>query len=398
VTAGTGQFFAPCPRGLEPVLEQELATLGAGGLFRVDGGVHFAGALTLAYRVNLESRVASRVLWRITKTRYRSDEDIYKTALAQPWAQWFDVTQTLRVNLVATRSPLKSLDFATLRIKDAVCDSFRARFGKRPSVDTQNPDVRIHAYLDAETVTLYLDLSGEPLFKRGWRFETGEAPLRENLAAGIVRLSGWNGVEALLDPMCGSGTLVIEAAMIALNIAPGGRRSFGFERLKNFDRAAWDALKADALAREKPRTPLAIHGSDLYGDELRHARANANAAGLDGVIAFKQANVLEMPAPAASGVIVTNPPYGVRLGDADELAAFYPKLGDALKQKFAGWRAYILSSEMTLPKRIRLSASKRTVLFNGALECRLFEIKVVAGSARKAKPGAPENGEFSVRQ
>ncbi len=386
MNAKAEQFFAPCPRGLEIVLEQELAALGAGGLFKVDGGVHFNGALTLGYRVNLESRVASRVLWRVAKAKYRSDEDIFKTTLALPWPQWFDVTQTLRVNLVATRSPLKSLDFATLRIKDAVCDSFRAKFGKRPSVDTQNPDVRIHAYLDAETVTLYLDLSGEPLFKRGWRFETGEAPLRENLAAGIVRLSGWDGVEALLDPMCGSGTLVIEAAMIALDIAPGGRRSFGFERLKNFDRAAWDKIKAAALAREKPRTALPIYGGDLYGDELKHALANLNAAGLDGVVSFKQANVLEMPAPASSGVIVTNPPYGVRLGETDELAAFYPKLGDALKQKFAGWRAYILSGDMALPKLIRLSASKRTVLFNGALECRLFEIKVVAGSARKPKP------------
>jgi len=384
------QFFAPCPRGLETVLEQELTALGAGGLFKVDGGVHFNGVLALGYRVNLESRVASRVLWRVTKARYRNDEDIYKTALAQPWAQWFDVTQTLRVNLVATRSPLQSLDFATLRIKDAVCDSFRAKFGKRPSVDTQNPDVRIHAYLDAETVTLYLDLSGDPLFMRGWRGATGEAPLRENLAAGIVRLSGWDGVEPLLDPMCGSGTLVIEAAMIALDIAPGGRRSFGFERLKNFDRAAWDKIKAAALAREKPRTALPIYGGDLYGDELKNARANLNAAGLDGVISFKQANVLEMPAPASSGVIVTNPPYGVRLGETEDLAAFYPKLGDALKQKFAGWRAYILSADMALPKLIRLSASKRTVLFNGALECRLFEIKVVAGSARKAKPAVNE--------
>jgi putative N6-adenine-specific DNA methylase len=201
----------------------------------------------------------------------------------------------------------------------------------------------------------------------------------------MLRLSGWDGVEALLDPMCGSGTLVIEAAMIALNIAPGGRRSFGFERLKNFDRATWDDLKAAARACEKPRERLPIYGGDLYGDELKNSRANLNSAGLDGVVSLKQANVLETPAPAANGVIVTNPPYGVRLGDTDELALFYPKLGDALKQKFAGWRAYLLSADMALPKLIRLSASKRTVLFNGALECRLFEIKVVAGSARKTK-------------
>jgi putative N6-adenine-specific DNA methylase len=386
VNAKAEKFFAPCPRGLEPVLAQELAALGGADIVAVDGGVHFSGEMTLAWRANLESRIASRVLWRVGQARYRSEEDIYKATLALPWPRWFDVEQTLRVNLVATRSPLKSLDFTTLRIKDAVCDSFRAQCGKRPSVDTHAPDVRIHAFLDADTVTLYLDLSGEPLFKRGWRGATGEAPLRENLAAGIVRLSGWDGVEALLDPMCGSGTLVIEAAMIALDIAPGGHRSFGFEKLKNFDRAAWERMQADALAREKPRTALPIYGSDLYGDELRYARANANSAGLDGVITLKQANVLEMPAPASSGVIVTNPPYGVRLGDTDDLAAFYPKLGDALKQKFSGWRAYILSGDMALPKLIRLSASKRTVLFNGALECRLFEIKVVAGSARKVRP------------
>ena len=387
------KFFAPCPRGLESVLAQELTALGGAEIYAVDGGVHFNGALTLGYRANLESRIASRVLWRVCQTRYRNEEDVYKAALALPWPHWFEVEQTLRVNLTATRSPLKSLDFTTLRIKDAVCDSFRAKFGKRPSVDTHAPDVRIHAYLDAEKLTLYLDFSGEPLFKRGWRSATGEAPLRENLAAGIVRLSGWDGVEALLDPMCGSGTIAIEAALIALDIAPGARRDFGFEKLKNFDRAAWEQMQAAALAREKPRTLLPIYGSDLYGDELRYARTNAEAAGLADVIQLKQANVLEMPAPAASGVMVTNPPYGVRLGNTEDLAAFYPKLGDALKQKFSGWRAYILSGDMALPKLIRLSASKRMVLFNGALECRLFEIKVVAGSARRKPPVVKLSGE-----
>jgi len=170
-----------------------------------------------------------------------------------------------------------------------------------------------------------------------------------------------------------------------LNIAPGGRRRFGFEQLKNFDNRAWVQIRSDALAREKPRCALPIFGSDLYGDELRYAHTNVNAAGLSDVVSLKQANFLEIPAPASNGIIVSNPPYGVRLGNADELACFYPKLGDALKQKFSGWCAYILSADMTLPKLIRLSASKRTVLFNGALECRLFEIKVVAGSARKPK-------------
>ena len=237
-------------------------------------------------------------------------------------------------------------------------------------------------------MTFYLDSSGEPLFKRGYRTATGEAPLRENLAAGIVRLSGWAQPEALLDPMCGSGTLLIEAALIAFNIAPGARRSFGFEKLKNFDRKQWEQLRRAAHANERPRQPLPIHGADLYGDELKIARANIAAAGLEGLIELKQANVLELPAPSPSGVIVANPPYGVRLGEKNELADFYPQLGDALKKKFAGWRAYILSADRDLPKLIRLAASKRTPLFNGALECRLYEFKLVAGSMRRKKPAA----------
>ncbi len=379
-------FFSPCPRGLEAVLAQELSALGATAISAADGGVQFAGPFALCYRANLESRIASRILWRVASAQYRSEDDIYNTTLALKWPQWFDVGNTIRVNLAAVRCPLKSLDFVTLRIKDAVCDAFRAHGGERPNVNTQSPDVRIHAFLAAGQFTLYIDTSGEPLFKRGYRTAAGEAPLRENLAAGIVRLSGWAPGEAFLDPLCGSGTLPIEAALIALDMAPGARRSFGFEKLRNFDRAAWDNLRADARTRERPREALPIFGSDLYGDELKTARANVAAAGLDNVIQLKQANVLEMPAPAASGVIVTNPPYGVRLGETDELAEFYPKLGDALKRRFSGWRAYIFTGDAQVPKLIRLAASKRTPLFNGALECRLLEYKLMAGSMRKVKP------------
>ena len=379
-------FFAPCPRGLEAVLARELATLDAADIKTADGGVHFAGPYALCYRANLESRIASRVLWRVATAQYRSEDDIYKTTLALDWPKWFDVGNTIRVNLAAVRCPLKSIDFVTLRIKDAVCDAFRAKCGERPNVNTQAPDVRIHAFLTADRLTLYIDTSGEPLFKRGYRTATGEAPLRENLAAGIVRLAGWTPGEALLDPLCGSGTLVIEAALIALNIAPGARRNFGFEKLLNFDRATWEKLRADTKTREHPREALPIFGSDLYGDELKTARANVAAAGLDNVIQLKQANVLEMPAPAPSGVIVTNPPYGVRLGETHELAEFYPKLGDALKQRFSGWRAYIFTGDARMPKLIRLAASRRTPLFNGALECRLLEYKIMAGSMRRTKP------------
>ena len=380
-------YFAPCPRGLETVLAQELAEFEASGIRTADGGVHFAGPWALGYRANLESRIASRILWRVATAPYKTEDDIFKATLALPWPQWFDVERTIRVNLAAVRCPLKSLDFVTLRIKDGVCDAFRAKGGERPNVNTQAPDVRIHAFLTTDRLTLYIDTSGEPLFKRGYRTATGEAPLRENLAAGIVKLSGWNPPEALLDPMCGSGTLLIEAALIALNIAPGARRSFAFEKLKNFDERLWHGLLLSAKTREAPRGgALPIYGADLYGDELKSARENIAAAGLAEELQLKQANVLEIPAPAASGVIVTNPPYGVRLSEEHELAEFYPKLGNALKQRFSGWRAYIFTGDAQLPKLIRLSASKRTVLYNGALECRLLEYKLVAGSMRKVKP------------
>ena len=380
-------FFAPCPRGLETVLSQELAALDAAGIKTADGGVHFEGSYSLAYRVNLESRIASRVLWRVASASYQTEDDIFKATLALKWPQWFDVDRTIRVNLAAVRCPLKSLDFVTLRIKDAICDAFRAKGGERPNVNTQSPDVRIHAFLTVDRLTLYIDTSGEPLFKRGYRTTTGEAPLRENLAAGLLRLAGWTPAEALLDPMCGSGTILIEAALIALNIAPGARRNFAFEKLKNFDPQQWEALRRVAAANERPRgDALQIFGGDLYGDELKNARANIVSAGLQDLIQLKQANVLETPAPATAGVIVTNPPYGVRLSDTHDMAEFYPKLGDALKQRFSGWRAYIFTGDAQLPKLIRLSASKRTPLYNGAIECRLLEYKLMAGSMRKVKP------------
>ncbi len=380
------QLFAPCPRGLESPLAAELAALGAGAVQAVAGGVAFDGDLRLVYRANLESRIATRVLLRLFTVPYRSEEDIYRAAYDLDWPQRFDVARSIRVYLTAQRCPLKSLDFLTLRIKDAVCDRFRSAVGSRPDVDTRAPEVRIHAFLDATQFTLYLDTSGEPLFKRGARAAQGEAPLKENLAAGILKLAGWQPGVALLDPMCGGGTFLVEAAQIALDIAPGSARSFGFEKLKAFDAALWRELRAAAEARRKPLAPLPIYGSDLYGDTLKFAQANLAAAGLDGTVQLKQANALEISAPAEAGVLVTNPPYGERMGEQQELAAFYPKFGDALKQKFAGWNCYILSADMNLPKLIKLQVSKRTPLFNGALECRLFEYKIVAGSMRGPKP------------
>jgi putative N6-adenine-specific DNA methylase len=376
-------FFATCPRGLEASLSSELATLGAEAIRTTDGGVHFSGAGSLSYLVNLHSRTASRVLWQISQSRYDNEQTIYNTAVALPWEDYFDVTRTIRINITAIKSPLTSLDFTTLRIKDAICDKFREVTGERPSVDTRNPDIRIHAFLEQSQMTLYLDTSGDALFKRGVRQYTNIAPLRENLAAGILMISGWKPGTPLLDPMCGSGTFLIEAALMSFNIAPGIGRHFAFEKLHTFNAEKWQAMRAEAIAAQKPITALPIFGSDLYGEELKAARLNLENAGLSAAVTLKQANVLEVSAPADHGVLVANLPYGERMGELDEMRILYPQLGDVLKQRFKGWNAYLLTADLAMPKSIRLSVSRRTPLFNGALECRLFEYKVVDGSNRK---------------
>jgi putative N6-adenine-specific DNA methylase len=376
-------FFATCPRGLEAPLAVELVAVGAREIRTTGGGAHFRGDLAACYAANLESRIATRILWRVAEAPYRSEQDVYEATHAQDWPARFRVDRTIRVDVNAIRSPLRSLEFATLRIKDAVCDRFRAAVGARPDVDTRSPDVRIHAFLDERTLTLYLDTSGEPLYKRGWRTRTGEAPLKENLAAGIVTLTGWRGDEPFLDPMCGGGTILLEAAAIALGIAPGSRREFGFERLEGFDARLWRELRERAKAREHRNRPVAIFGADLYGAEIAKARAAVEAAGLERAVQLKQANLLELSPPAPAGVLVANPPYGVRLGEDAELAAFYPQLGDALKARFAGWRCYFLTADLRLAKLIGLKASKRTPLFNGPLECRLFEYRIVQGAMRE---------------
>lgn len=377
------QFFSPCPRGLETPLSEELKHLGAEGIHITDGGVHFSGPGSLSYKVNLHSRTASRVLWRVAKARYTTEQDIYDTVHALPWKDWFDESLTIRVNMAAIKCPLRSLDFATLKIKDAICDKFREITGERPSVNTHAPDIRIHAFLDEIQMSLYVDTSGDALFKRGVRQYTNIAPLRENLAAGILMLSGWQPGTPLLDPMCGSGTFLIEAAQMSLNIAPGIGRHFAFEKLHTFNEEKWQAMRAEAIAAQKAVTLLPIFGSDLYGDELKAARLNLENAGLLQAVTLKQANVLEISAPAEHGVLVANLPYGERMGELDEMRVLYPQLGDALKQKFKGWNAYLLTADLAMPKSIRLSVSRRIPLFNGALECRLFEYKIVAGSNRK---------------
>ena len=382
------KFFATCPRGLEALLAEDLQAAGATDIRVVASGVACRGNWEMAYRFNLHSRIATRLLLQLSFGKYRSEEDIYKQARRLYWHELFDLTRSIRVVVTAIKSPLKSLEFTTLRIKDAVCDRFRDVTGERPNVDTRDPDVRIHAFITAEDCTLYLDTTGAPLYQRGYRQKTVEAPLKENLAAGILRLAGWQPGTPLLDPMCGSGTFLLEAAQMACNIAPGSRRSFAFEKLKEFDSALWQRLKKEALAAERrPSGGPTLFGRDSSPVAYRAALANLDRAGLLDAVDLDQGDILELDAPAGPGIMICNPPYGERLEEKETLAAFYPELGTALKQKYAGWTCYFLTADLTLPKGVGLKPSKKTPLYNGALECRLFEFKMVAGFNRRKTPG-----------
>jgi putative N6-adenine-specific DNA methylase len=369
MTGSSEQFVAPCPRGLESVLAEELRTLRCGSLAPTHGGIGFVGPFDLCYRVNLESWIASRVLWRVWEGSYRSEQDLYDAARALPWSDWFSVERTIKVR--AKQCSLRSLDFVTLRIKDAVCDAFVRTANRRPSVNTAQPDVRIEALLGATPAALYLDTSGELLFKRGFRAARSEAPLRENLAAGILKLAGWTLEEPLLDPMCGGGTFLLGAAQMARRVAPGLGRRFAFEKLACFDEPSWRALCEESRACQHPTAPLRIYGSDASMKSLRAARTNLDAAGLAEAVVLTQVSVLDVKPPAESGMLVMNPPYGVRTGKPDDLAALYPRVGHVLKQRFAGWRAYILTADLRLPRLIRLTPSCCRPLFNRAIQCRL---------------------------
>jgi putative N6-adenine-specific DNA methylase len=394
-------FFCPCPRGLEAALAEELGEIAQQSKTlkvhnQVPGGVHCSGALEDAWRINLHSRIASRVLMRIAHGRYANENDIYDTTLAAPWEEWFSVDHTIRVDLTAIKSPLKSLEFTTLKIKDAVCDRFRDMYGKRPSVNTRTPDMRVVGFLDASTYTVYLDTSGEALFKRGWRQETGDAPLRENLAAGLLRVAGWKPGTPLFDPMCGSGTIVVEAAQILAGIPPGARRSFAFEKFHDFDNAAWLAIKGNFKPAALPAEPT-IFGSDISGDMIVMTRNNLRNAGILFDVPLKQIEAQEVKPPVdVPGIVLTNPPYGERIGvrgdrsnEPDEMATkFYSAFSSTLKQRFAGWQVYLFTADLGVPKMLRLKESRKTPFFNGALECRLFRFDMVAGFNRReaAKP------------
>ena len=379
------QFFATCPRDLEALLADELLVQRALKILVTDGGVSFEGNLDTMYRVNLHSRIATRIMSRVGQGSYATEEDIYKATFKLHWPSWFKVNQTIRVKVTGVKCPLKSLDFVTLRIKDAVCDRFREEGALRPSVSVRDPDVRIHAYLTQDQYQLYLDTSGAPLYQRGFRDVSVIAPLRENLAAGIIMLSGWIPGTPFLDPMCGSGTFLIEAAMMAVNQPPGMKRTFGFQKLTSFDEGLWKKIETEAMNKMKPIEFLDIYGSDMDLRAVRVARHNLKVAGLEEVAKVMQSDFIKLEPPASEGTLVTNPPYGQRIGEDEDLKEVYPVWAKHMKESFGGWNTYFLTADLEMPKDMRLKPSKKTPLYNGALECRLFEIKMVAGSNRKPK-------------
>ena len=405
--AGTEAFLAEeCKRALGPKIRMLVAR----------GGVTVEGDERAAMLLNLESRLAQRVLWPLAHGPYRHEQDIYDLARDVRWPDWITPQQTLRVDTTAQRSPLRSLNFATLRVKDAVCDALRDLSGERPSVDTRAPDLPLSLHLTPTHATVYVDTSGEPLFKRGWRDAraagrdvTGEAPLKETLAAAMLAAAGWQGRSedgALLDPCCGAGTIAIEAAQIACGIAPGLERRFAFERLAPWrdQLGAWQGLREAARARIHA-SAVPIFAGDVSFRMTDFAGRNALRAGVAQAIDFKTVDALQRLAPAERGVLILNPPYGERIdakgrgaapsrGPApgasarEDFAAggtpatFFADLAGHWKRNYAGWTAWVLSPEMKLPSLMRLKESQRVPMWNGPIECRLFRFDMVAGSAR----------------
>ena len=390
-------FYAICPLGLEALLVDELKECGAKELKADKGGIHFQGSMACAMRACLTSRIASRILMRLGVSDYYDEEDIYNFACRTKWEEYFGPSQTIRVDVNARRSPLRSLDFTLLRIKDGICDRFMHFMNERPSVERVNPDIRVFAFMNDRYCTFYLDLCGEALFKRGWRKDKGEAPLKENLAAGLLKLSGWTPEMPLVDPFCGSGTIAIEAAQMACGMAAGLNRKFLFENFSDFDRELWQEIKDDARAQINRHAEIHIAASDISSIVVQKAVDNARAAGLgalidDGRLSFARCDAREVKPIAPEGLVIANPPYGEQSNPKSaSVASMMKNVSDNLKNNFAGWTAWLLTSDRLLPRQMRLSESRKIPLFNGPLECRFFKFELVKGSFRKNE--TPATGE-----
>ena len=420
----TLQLFLPCAAGVEGFLADEvhrLTGLTGQDLLVGRGGVLLRSSWRDALLLNLHSRLAQRVLVQLAERPYRSEDDTYALAADVAWEIWFTPHQSFKVEVTAQHSPLKSLNFAALRVKDAVADRFRAKAGSRPNVETQWPDVRIHLHLTRELATVYIDTSGEPLFKRGWREDKGDAPLKETLAAAMIAATGWDPLGErplpLYDPCCGSGTVLIEAAQMACRIAPGSQRRFAFEKLLPYQQHVWVAIKNEA-ADAVVTSDVPIFGSDVSHRMVDFAQRNAARAGVAASVQLRGGDALQrMPPCEQPGVMLLNPPYGERIAAAgtagrsarermgqvqragretaqtEDGVDFFAQLAAHWKRHYAGWQAWMLTPDLKLPGKMRLKESRRVPLWNGPIECRLLRFDLVAGSARGRAPadtGAPD--------
>ncbi len=402
-------FVASVPRGFGDLLAQELRDLGALDVRERGNTVAFTGPLEVAYRACLESRVASRILLELLRFEAADDAAIYAALRGIDWRAHVDPAGTLACEWSGRHPAIANTHFGTLRLKDAICDSLRESSGQRPDIATDEPGVRVHAYAVGTKVTVSIDLSGEGLHRRGWRGDTGEAPLRENIAAGILLRAGWPKLAAagaaFVDPMCGSGTLVIEAARIAADIAANHRRRyFGFLGWRGHDAALWqrltevsEARAAAGLAACEARG-VRLLGRDTDRQLIREARLNAAHAGVGSISGFEAGTLAELTAPAAPGLLCTNPPWGLRLGDEAAARAVHRELGTVLRERFAGWQAAVLTGEASLGLELGLRAHRVHTIWNGALECRLLRIEVGEQAERDLRPrqGTQVNAELAA--
>jgi putative N6-adenine-specific DNA methylase len=370
--------------GLEEILAEELTALGAQNVKPMNRSVEFHGGKELLYKANLWCRTATRILKPIINFKAADETALYHKVLNIDWQDYLDLDQVFVIDAVISKSGFDNSLYAAQKTKDAIADHFRKKTGRRPSVDINNPDIRINVYIYHDECTIALDSSGEPLFKRGYRSKTGEAPLNEVLAAGIVLHSGWDRKSPFVDAMCGSGTIVIEAALLARNIAPGlTRKTYGFMNWPDFDMDLFQRVRQEARREIVPMLDFEMVGSDMASEQVQEAAANARKAGVGRDIVFKQSAISDLIPPSPPGALIINPPYGARMS-VEDIRMLYRSIGDALKKHFIGYDAYVFTGNPAAAKHIGLRTSRRIEMYNGPIECRLLKFEMYKGS-RKTK-------------
>jgi putative N6-adenine-specific DNA methylase len=371
------QYFATVARGLETLVAQELEQLGAQSVEPGFCGASFKGDRALLYRVNLWARLPFRILLKLHEFPCQDAADLYQGIQAIDWSPYLNPELTLAVNATGKTDQLNHTHFTALQVKNAIVDQQKEAFGERSDVDIHDPDVQIGVHLDREICTVSLDSSGHSLHKRGYRPAVGAAPLKESLAAALIQMSGWQPEQMFYDPMCGSGTLPLEAALRGLNIAPGlFREGFGFETWIDFDADLLERLIQEAEVTQREILPAPIWGSDRNESVIEQAITNASNCGVLNHVYFSTLDLKDVVAPADSGVLFCNPPYGERLGRDSDLGAFYKQLGNVMKREFKGWTAFVLSGNKELSQSIGLKSSQRTAVYNGTLPCQLMKYEL----------------------